>query len=394
MIYRCPLTQSNFDSLQEQFRYQELAKELAAGGARAPSKQGAPGSGAQRPAGTGESGLLILGQLLAAAPSILSALNDIRDSVVQQGEPPLRRSHLAKAAVACGLLLASVLTLDEEETLNAIVEQAWIKKNGDLMSAILAFVNHAAFVPSGRSSEWLQQAGALFYDLAQRSGDQSFLSWARGVQVRALLLSGAVPAGTKRAQLKEGTVISGRIYTLENSIKSIRRQNEGLSATIKDWEERLRNEEAAATDAENRLAVLLSADSSNTESVLRRHFVRGKKNWTGLLIDPHIGGSKVANARTACGVPASENVIALFDLTIFGSAKDAVVFGSSGIYFRTKTAPGHVTYERLRRYAAGMQGSELILSPQFSGDPGFAVSGTFGTSAVLAALQSVQTLFG
>jgi hypothetical protein len=283
--------------------------------------------------------------------------------------------------------------LEEENTLNAIIKQVWIKRDDGLMSAVLALANHVTSVPSGISAEWLQQASSLFHDILQRSTDQAFLSWANGVQVRTLLLREALPAAAKRKQLGEGMEIQNRAHRLESSIESLRKQNEELSKAIKSHEDRLKNEESAASEAEHRLAAILSAESSDIECVLRRHFVRNKSNWKNLMIDPHIAGRKVANARTACGVPTSERVIAVFDLTVFGSAKDAVVFGSSAIYFRTKTAPVQLSYKKLLQYTVGAQKSELTFSPKFNGDTAFAASGTLSGTDVLAVLQSVQILF-
>ncbi len=46
----------------------------------------------------------------------------------------------------------------------------------------------------------------------------------------------------------------------------------------------------------------------------------------------NIPPKKVRNARASLGVPFDEEVIALIDLTIFGSAKDALIITNRGIY--------------------------------------------------------------
>jgi hypothetical protein len=43
---------------------------------------------------------------------------------------------------------------------------------------------------------------------------------------------------------------------------------------------------------------------------------------------------KLANARTSFGIPSAEQIIALVDCTMFGSAKDGVAFSGSGIYWK------------------------------------------------------------
>ena len=53
--------------------------------------------------------------------------------------------------------------------------------------------------------------------------------------------------------------------------------------------------------------------------------------------DLHVGGEipekKLSNARTACAVPEGERLLALVDATVFGSAKNCLVFGTEGLYF-------------------------------------------------------------
>jgi hypothetical protein len=52
-----------------------------------------------------------------------------------------------------------------------------------------------------------------------------------------------------------------------------------------------------------------------------------------LHLAPKIPASKLNNARKSCKLPEDEQVLGLLDLTIFGSASDAMLFGRRGIYF-------------------------------------------------------------
>ena len=52
----------------------------------------------------------------------------------------------------------------------------------------------------------------------------------------------------------------------------------------------------------------------------------------GLYIIPYIPPEKLKNARESCIIPASETILALIDSTSFGSAKNCLTIGTSGVY--------------------------------------------------------------
>lgn len=68
---------------------------------------------------------------------------------------------------------------------------------------------------------------------------------------------------------------------------------------------------------------------------------------TGFYVAPAIPEAKAATARASCGVPPNERVLGLVDLTLWGSAKEALVFGEAGFYFRGTSggAAGTVRYD-------------------------------------------------
>ena len=393
MIYRCPLTQSNFNSLQEQFRFQELAKELAEG-AKAHSKQAVSNRDQQRdghdtPTRTGHSALSILGQLVVAAPSIIAAINDIRDPVVQEGNPPVRQSHLLKLCVVSGLALGTPLTLEEETTLIEFSKKACSGRNAKLRSSILALADLASDIDDEVSATWLKQAVELFNKFVQSADDPTYLYWASGVRARARLVPEALPAAEKRDVIAAYKNAERELDKLGSSIKEFRESNAELAQEIKALQDALKNGKTAAKAAAVALKSLLNAEPANTEALLRQHLVQGKDAWTSLLIDPHISGRKLSTARSSCRVPLSERVIALFDLTFFGSASEALIFGVSGIYFRTKQSPVTIPYPKLNEFRIVCQVS-LTLSGMGSE---FAVMGTLGGTDVVQALESVRALF-
>jgi hypothetical protein len=59
---------------------------------------------------------------------------------------------------------------------------------------------------------------------------------------------------------------------------------------------------------------------------------------------PSIPQDKLTNARGECGVPDKETIALLIDCTIWGSAKDCVLFGSRGIYYRNSGSEGFLPY--------------------------------------------------
>ncbi|MEM7274004.1 MAG: toll/interleukin-1 receptor domain-containing protein [Actinomycetota bacterium] len=58
----------------------------------------------------------------------------------------------------------------------------------------------------------------------------------------------------------------------------------------------------------------------------------GHAGGTDLHFDPSIPDGKLAKARESSQVPDDERILVLVDCTVFGSAKDCVLFGRSAIY--------------------------------------------------------------
>ena len=76
-------------------------------------------------------------------------------------------------------------------------------------------------------------------------------------------------------------------------------------------------------------------------------FRRGKD---GFYLKGSISQKKLKNALNKCDVPSDETILALIDLTVFGSAKNCLVFGEKGIYFHndaTGKTPGAFSVDYL-----------------------------------------------
>ena len=52
-----------------------------------------------------------------------------------------------------------------------------------------------------------------------------------------------------------------------------------------------------------------------------------------LFVLPDIPAAKLANARRTCKVPDDDEVLGLVDLTVFGSASDALLLGRKALYY-------------------------------------------------------------
>jgi hypothetical protein len=103
-------------------------------------------------------------------------------------------------------------------------------------------------------------------------------------------------------------------------------------------------EQAAAEAVEREVKEDVEADAeleaeegTDFGAIVRRvlqQAAKGDLRFDELFIAPDIPPKKLANAVKKCAVPDDEEVVGLVDLTVFGSAKDAFVFGSRRLHHR------------------------------------------------------------
>lgn len=115
---------------------------------------------------------------------------------------------------------------------------------------------------------------------------------------------------------------------------------------------------------------------------------------SSLYLAGSIPEKKLANARATTAADLSEDIVALLDCTVFGSAKDAVLFGSRNIYYFSSVAasdkPGRLAYHELLGCSFSVDGFTVNLgSPGQRPDCNLAGSGVSSDEfiAVLSALQ-------
>lgn len=59
---------------------------------------------------------------------------------------------------------------------------------------------------------------------------------------------------------------------------------------------------------------------------------------------PNIPPAKLSNAMSKCEAPTGETIVGLADLTIFGSAKRAILFGREGTYYKGLAKADRIVY--------------------------------------------------
>ncbi|OIN09012.1 hypothetical protein BFS86_16235 [Shewanella algae] len=87
----------------------------------------------------------------------------------------------------------------------------------------------------------------------------------------------------------------------------------------------------------------------------------------GLFVAPNIPSKKAKNASACYGMPASVNIYAIVDSTVFGSAKNGLAFTSEGLFWKndwtTTSAKNQMSWEELINTSQehAVDGSELLL---------------------------------
>ncbi|MFO0573448.1 MAG: hypothetical protein U1A78_05590 [Polyangia bacterium] len=88
---------------------------------------------------------------------------------------------------------------------------------------------------------------------------------------------------------------------------------------------------------------------------------------SSLYVTGSIPEKKLGNARLTCAADPDEKILALLDCTVFGSAKDAVLFGEHNLYYFNAVAsierPGCVAYSDLAGRSFTATGFEVSLGP-------------------------------
>jgi hypothetical protein len=124
--------------------------------------------------------------------------------------------------------------------------------------------------------------------------------------------------------------------------------------------------------------------------------LRGYLPQDDLHVSPNIPERKLRNATRSCGVEDDEQVLALIDATVFGSAKNCLLVGTRGLYCRNDWAgrsagAHHVGYLELLDTQVRVEGSyEVQIGPgTFFNHSGSSIKGP----RVVQILQDLTELF-
>jgi hypothetical protein len=269
------------------------------------------------------------------------------DPVVIQGTPPLTRSMVNRATALLGIGLGVTLRSSEARVLEGIMADVWRGGVQQEIASVLALVGHTASQnPADAEPALVQSLTKQFLELPWC---QPFFLWGHGVVLRHRYIGESIDPELQRV-IDESARLKTENDRLTQNLNFVREAERKTSQDL----ERTRSDLKAAVAEQGNLqrkldqvmATPSAADGDSLEHRLRVILVRAAA--PGLLIDPHIPPKKVLNARLECKVPAAERVLALMDLTFFGSAKDAVVFGTEGIYCHYTSTQFSIAYGELR----------------------------------------------
>lgn len=85
------------------------------------------------------------------------------------------------------------------------------------------------------------------------------------------------------------------------------------------------------------------------------NLLKGMLPEDGLFVSPDIPSKKLRNAAYSCGFQKNEKVLGVIDCTVFGSAKNCILFGTKGVHYHnglsSKTpGKGFISYDKFKFY--------------------------------------------
>ncbi len=119
------------------------------------------------------------------------------------------------------------------------------------------------------------------------------------------------------------------------------------------------------------------------------------EKWMKYYHAPDIPERKLENARTSCRIPGDKRILGLVDCTMFGSAKDCVVFTEDALYYHNLNLacapnPGRVAYQEFpnRQFK-----KTWLFCVSVGGDQFFSLNGSnVSPDAVLGVLNSIKKM--
>jgi hypothetical protein len=115
---------------------------------------------------------------------------------------------------------------------------------------------------------------------------------------------------------------------------------------------------------------------------------RGSK---GFYLPPGIPAKKLANATYSCAVPQTDRILAMLDITFWGSAKDCLLFGTTAFYYHSTPRSGCLAYRQFpgRTFSANWIGTKIHLGSDEFFSKG---QGTLSASQIVQLLTAIKEL--
>jgi hypothetical protein len=258
------------------------------------------------------------------------------------------------------------LTLEEEKTLLAVFE-TWRQHDCQEATALAAEI-------AARSSSLSQtdrgvsstSTNSFLQRMIQAEHGDLFMYWAAGVRVRATFVKSALSAHAELHAARQVESFKSQVKALEPELEVLQTENKRLSSKKADLESSLRRKQDSLVETKKLIEEATAPEVSTEAETLITDILRPLKS-AQLLTNTDIPAKKLVNARNSCSVPNSDKILGLIDLTLFGSAKDAIVFGVKALYFRLNDSPMALPYSELRNYDVACTLSGMTFSDKTNG---------------------------
>jgi hypothetical protein len=115
----------------------------------------------------------------------------------------------------------------------------------------------------------------------------------------------------------------------------------------------------ASSDSKARQSSAQKSAAVPPARIVEEFFGARQHALVAVHLAPDIPAKKLGNARASCSMPKGERAVALVDCTLFGTAKDAWVFGEQALYYHNVNQKHRIKYPTLTGALAKAEGSAI-----------------------------------
>ena len=131
--------------------------------------------------------------------------------------------------------------------------------------------------------------------------------------------------------------------------------NDKYASLFKEINSIKENIPKSSLSSEEKSFINLTTDISTPHSLKVLNLLKGLLPEDGLFVSPDIPLKKLGNATYSCGFKKDEKVLGLIDCTVWGSAKNCILFGTKGVHYHnglSKTpGKGFISYDKFKIYS-------------------------------------------